>query len=558
MWVNLSLWDVASGKFLRQLGGLPPGMTRGGFRYPLAFSPDGKTVAGVPFYGQVLCLWDTETGEQRSLAGQDRPVEDVVASPDGKTIASRGQYDTTVQLWDAGTGKHLHTLRGHRSQVAALAFTPDGQTLISGGTAKDDLHLWEVATGKELREIKADIDQSFASLAIAPNGKTLAAGTSLGAIFLWELATGKPLLRFQAHPPAIDPESGEVEHYFPVNTLLFSPDGKTLVSGSHALTLYVWSAATGQKLRVFQEAGTRVGGASLAFSPDGKTLTALGRGERSFVWELASGKKRREFRTPPIHQGSPGWSAFSADARTFAICGYPYDTIHVWDLVRGEELGRFKGHAGRVTGLRFIPGGHRVVSASDDTTILVWEGISHKKDEGVKPVELSAEGLATLWLALADDDAAKAYQAMRTLMTSPRQAVALIQDHLRPVPPVPPVPPKRITQLIADLDSDHFAVRDKASRELARLGPLAEPELKKVLAKPPSLEVRIRVQHLLAMPSARVFTQDQLRIWRALEVMEHIGRPAQDVLQRMAQGAPGHFLTEEAKSALKRLGLLAP
>jgi WD40 repeat protein len=547
----LRLWEVATGKFLRELGGLPLGVTRGGWRYPLAFSPDGKMVAGPAYYTNVLCLWDRETGQQRALAGHDSPVEDVVASPDGKIIASRGQFDAVVQLWEASTGKHLHTLRGHRSRVTTLAFAPDGRTLVSGGTATDDLHLWEVATGKELHQIKADIDQSFASLAVSPDGKTLAAGTSLGAIYLWEIATGKPLLGFQAHPPTIDSE-GNVEDYLPVNTLLFSPDGKTLVSRSYSLTFWVWSVATGQRLRVFQEPGDRIGGASLALSPDGRTLTALGRGDKSFVWELASGRKRREFPTPPIHPGSPGLSAFSTDARTFALCGYPNDTVYVWDLVHGQELGKLKGHVGRVTGLRFLPG-NRVVSASDDTTMLIWEGIAPKKNEGAQAVELSARQLAGLWSDLEKEDAGKAYQAMRTIMTSPQQAIALIQDQLTPVPPARPVAPERLAKLIADLDSDHFAVREQASTELAHLGPLAEGALKKVLVNSPSLEVRVRVERLLDRRTMLVFTPRELRMWRALEVLEHIGSPARPALQRVAGGAPGHFFTEEAKAALKRL-----
>jgi hypothetical protein len=69
------------------------------------------------------------------------------------------------------------------------------------------------------------------------------------------------------------------------------------------------------------------------------------------------------------------------------------------------------------------------------------------------------------------------------------------------------------------------------------------------------MEVRVRIQRLLARPTERVFTSDDLRVWRAFEVLEHIGAPARDVLHRMAAGAPDHFVTEEAKLALQRLGL---
>ncbi len=557
----LRLWEVATGKFLRELGGLPPGVSRGGYRYPLAFSPRGKTVASSAFYSNVLSLWDTETGQQHSdLAGHDAPVEDIVTSPDGKTVASRGQFDTTVRLWDAGTGQQRHVLRGHDARVGSLAFAPDGQTLVTSAW-NEDFRLWDVATGKTLRQIKPAGSMPFTRLAISPDGRTLAGGTSQGIVSTWDLATGSPLLRFLAHPPLISSE-GEFEDYVEVATLLFSPDSRMLVSGSYALSFHVWSRETGRLLRVFHESGSRIGGASLAFSADGRTLTALGRGEKSFVWELASGKKRHEFRTPPIHAGSPGFSAISADARTLAICGYPYDTIGVWDLFDGKPLGQLKtrladGHAGGVTGLAFLGRGRRMITASGDTTMLLWEEIAGKQHESAPDRGLSAERLAALWPALADADAGQAYEAMRALMASPRQTVALFQEQLRPVPPVPR---ERVVQLIARLDDDRFAVREQATRELAGLSSLAETELKKVQASPPSLEVRVRVGHLLGRLTAPDFTSEELRVLRALEVLEqigpldHAGPQARGVLQRMAGGAPGHFFTQEAKAVLARLG----
>jgi hypothetical protein len=404
---------------------------------------------------------------------------------------------------------------------------------------------------------------AYASLAVSPDGKTLAAGTSHGMIVTWDYSSGRRLFRWLAHPPPIDPE-GELDpdEYLPVTSLRFSPDGNVLVSGSRWLTLYAWSVASGRRLRVFQADGARVGGGSLAFLPDGKTLIALGRGGKSFVWELASGKRRHEFRTPSIHGGPSGWSAISTDARTLAICGYPSDTIQVWDLLRGEQLGQLKthvvdGHLGGVTGLAFLGRGRRIISASDDTTMLLWEAIAPPKHESPPPRSLSAERLSALWLDLAHDDAARAGRAMATLTTSPGQTVALLRDELRPV-----AAPRRerLAQLIAQLDDDRFAVRAQATGELAKLGSLAEPELRKVQASPPSPDARVRVEYLLDRLIVPDFTLQELRMWRALEVLEQIGRlerfrqPAESVLQRIAEGAPGHFFTQEAKSALARLG----
>ena len=106
--------------------------------------------------------------------------------------------------------------------------------------------------------------------------------------------------------------------------------------------------------------------------------------------------------------------------------------------------------------------------------------------------------------------------------------------------------------LVADLDSDVFAVRQKANDELSKLGDAITPVLRGALQDKPSLETRRRVQQLL--DQSRDWTPERLRDHRAVQMLEHIGtKPARDVLQALAAGAPEARRTEEAKPALRRL-----
>jgi hypothetical protein len=112
---------------------------------------------------------------------------------------------------------------------------------------------------------------------------------------------------------------------------------------------------------------------------------------------------------------------------------------------------------------------------------------------------------------------------------------------------------KDIARQIAELDDERFAVRDKASAELAKLGDLAEPALRKMLEGKPSLEVRRRIQAILE-GLHRALSAEQLREVRAVEVLEQIGTPsAQTVLSALAEGTAGARLTREAKASLERL-----
>lgn len=142
---------------------------------------------------------------------------------------------------------------------------------------------------------------------------------------------------------------------------------------------------------------------------------------------------------------------------------------------------------------------------------------------------------------------------MCPLIAAPADALALLRSHLKPVEGVDE---KRIDRLIADLGSDAFAVREKATEGLRRLGELAEPALRKAMASRPTLEIRRRVQELLDEIVQHHWrpTPEILRQLRAIEVLERIGTAeARKLLEALAGGAAGARQTREAKAALQRL-----
>jgi hypothetical protein len=191
-----------------------------------------------------------------------------------------------------------------------------------------------------------------------------------------------------------------------------------------------------------------------------------------------------------------------------------------------------------------------LVSGSSDTTALLWDLTSLPGREHKRTTPLSAKEVEALWAILADNDAAKAYQAVCQLSNATQQAVQLLQRHLQPVAPADG---QRIARLITDLDSEVLAVRQKALAELEQLDRAAESALRKTLANQPSVQVRRQIELLLAKREA-IPSSEQLRTLRALEVLEHIGsQEARQVLQSLARGAPAARLTQEAKSALDRL-----
>ena len=172
------------------------------------------------------------------------------------------------------------------------------------------------------------------------------------------------------------------------------------------------------------------------------------------------------------------------------------------------------------------------------------------RDTQSRPLQLSAKELEALWTDLGSEDAPRGYRAICSLRAG-TQALAFFRERLRPAPPADS---GRVARLIADLDDERFAVREKATTELEKLGKEIEPALHKALQGKPSLEVRRRIDRLLEKLESAAPSPEQLRLLRALEVLEHIGTPeARELLRTLAKGASGARLTQEAKASLDRL-----
>jgi WD40 repeat protein len=117
----------------------------------LAFSPDGRTLAGAYLEGDVV-LWDTSSTKVRTTIKQDDQwsVTSLAFSPDGKTLAGavghrrgRDHEPGLIVLWDAASGQRRLTLTGHTNAVLSVAFSPNGKILASGSSDRT-VRLWDM------------------------------------------------------------------------------------------------------------------------------------------------------------------------------------------------------------------------------------------------------------------------------------------------------------------------------------------------------------------------------------------------------------------------------
>jgi hypothetical protein len=170
----------------------------------------------------------------------------------------------------------------------------------------------------------------------------------------------------------------------------------------------------------------------------------------------------------------------------------------------------------------------------------------------VKEPSFPAPRFDKLWSDLAGKDAMAADLVVRDLVRAGPKAVAFLAKRLKP-PPSPTA--KRFKQLLAELDSDDFDTREKASAELARHIETVAPALRKARSDGRSLEVGLRVDKLLAALEWPGPPEHRRRL-RCLRVLEEIGgSEARSLLERLAKGStPGGLPWEEARLALRRVG----
>jgi WD domain, G-beta repeat len=236
--------------------------------------------------------------------------------------------------------------------------------------------------------------------------------------------------------------------------------------------------------------------------------------------------------------------SISPDGKLVAACGP--GGLRIWDTATGTLRAAFNCHRGEVTTIAFSPDGSALISAAFDGTLLVWDVAALL---AIPPIaDLTKSELDALWADLASEDAAKAGLAIRRLANHPRQATEFLGAMLK----AETANAGHIARLVDDLDSPQPKVRASATRELEKLGEIAEPALKACLAGQPTLEQKMRADNLLARLGAPISDAEKLRNLRCIEVLELFGTPQTvEVLRALSGGADGSYVTREARAALR-------
>ena len=236
---TVRLWDVETGSHMKTLMGHTADVKQ------IAISPRFKKQLQVGVmtisytYGML-----TPVKLRSTITGHLAPISSMAFSADGSMVAIGASKE--VQLWNSSEGVLKNTLFGHIGGVECVAFNPVDNTLASGGS-DETIHIWDASKGKRKKIIKGhvsarDIYSIIRYVAYSPDGKILASGSNDRTIRLWDASTGRHKKTLSGHTGA-------------VRTLVFSPDGGTIVSGSGSddNTVRLWDVQTGKEKEVINK-----------------------------------------------------------------------------------------------------------------------------------------------------------------------------------------------------------------------------------------------------------------------------------------------------------------
>jgi hypothetical protein len=393
-------------------------------------------------------------------------------------------------LFDVASRKELKPLAGHEKGTHTVAFSADGKMLAAVGKGCE-LWVWDLATRERRRRVTIP-EEVPSLLAVSPDGKFAA----LAEIYYY--TEGKLVLWDLSTGKQLVRLTG---HQNSVQYAVFAPNGRTVASTSRDGTIRLWEVATGKEVLQF---GEKPQASGLAFSPNGRLLVSWGHEE----------------------------------------------PLRLWDIATGMEVGQLKGHQGDIAAVAFSPDGKTLASASEDTTVLVWDVRDRGRPIAGSAAQPSSKELESLWEDLASADASKAHRAVGRLVAAPGQSLPFLRERVRPIV----LDRSRSSRLLADLEDDRFAVRERATQELEQLERAAATDLREALAARPSLELRRRVGSLLQKIDRPEMSAFSMRALRALEALEKMEVPeARQLLEVLAKGDHAARLTQEAKAALERL-----
>lgn len=344
----------------------------------LTFSDDGHIVASGSADGTIQ-LWNSRSGKRQCMLRQHT---DCIASI---LFAASGQFLTSsfnngmIQLWTVLTRRLVRRLDGHGSRVVAMSFLNDSALLIAA-YQDQGVKLWDMQTSRTTFQIN-----SVHVMDMSPDGTVLAMASHGHKIQLWgmhKLARTRMLgehdgtiialacsqdvkLIAPASPNIVriwDIQTGQERQHFSSDAIsvIFSPDGRSLISQESSDMIRLWSVETGEELKRLVCEGLL----TVAFPSDDYFIMISDRSLSCINTKDCGVRCQIERLEASIEAAS-----FSHNTQTLGTV-FEDGGIRLWGMERLEQKQKIEWHGQIITSLVIMT--DKVAAASKQSQVRIW------------------------------------------------------------------------------------------------------------------------------------------------------------------------------------------
>ncbi|WP_426531805.1 hypothetical protein [Bradyrhizobium sp. McL0615] len=351
------------------------------------FSPDGNFVLASSSDGTSR-VWRLESVDRRVIGDLPKSTIRFAGFLPGTDRVNTVSLDGRSTIWDmSGTRITWKTSRG-----ANLGATSADGKWIATGSSRGEIELFDVSSGGSRRLLghKRQIN----TLQFSPDGLTLLSGSDDGTLRIWDLNSKVSLRTYDANAG-------------PVRTAEFSSDGKKVLSLSDDGVARLWDVTTGSALTSLKGKDPIV---QARIAPTGHLVATVSQEGGVTLWSAATAQV---LLTWPSNKSGTRSVAFAPDEGTIAS-GEASGELQTWNVKSGSLLWTVHAHNSGITDVSYSSDGKAISTASDDGTAAVWNAVSGAEvarlrghgatvekaefsSDGSRILTLSADNTVRLW-----------------------------------------------------------------------------------------------------------------------------------------------------------------
>jgi WD40 repeat protein/tetratricopeptide (TPR) repeat protein len=336
----------------------------------VAFAPDGRSFATQD--GELVRRWALpEDGVPITRVPIDGARSFAALSPDGALTIPTGMSFANTRLLRSTraffvadgrpAGPPLHP----GGLIIDASFSPDGRSVATVGARDDrtsngqEVVTWDWASGRQ--NWRGDLPSEARSVSYRPDGRRLAVLCGGGQLLVFNSDDGREIRRWSAH------DAEAANHWITNGKVVFSPDGRDVVTWGMGNDVRVWDAETGRPRYPFLQHRDKCH--DVEFSPDCRSMVLASYDGSVTVRDVATGTVVTEL---PAHPDIVYSARFSPDGKLL-VTACRDRTVRVWDWPAGRLACPPFEHTNEAIAASFTPDGRWVLSIGDDATARAWD-----------------------------------------------------------------------------------------------------------------------------------------------------------------------------------------